>query len=112
MVEYQNVNINLIYNCVMAGFSRGQGVPLHSGLHQLGAYTNPNKCIAYPRKLYLTEYTLAWTKLYQDLTWTGYSQHGLYLGLKRPRPDYTRVYYGLGQFIPRVYYGLMGCELA
>ena len=24
---------------------------------------------------------------------------GLYLGLKRPRLDYTRVYYGLGQFI-------------
>ena len=28
----------------MAGFSRGQGVPLHRGLHQLGASTNPNKC--------------------------------------------------------------------
>src|SRR6218665_4016140 len=26
---------------------------------------------------------------------------GLYLGLKRPRIDYTRVYSGLGQFIPR-----------
>src|SRR6218665_2141820 len=26
---------------------------------------------------------------------------GLYPGLKRPRLDYTRVYYGLGQFIPR-----------
>src|SRR6218665_2195056 len=25
----------------------------------------------------------------------------LYAGLKRPRLDYTRVYYGLGQFIPR-----------
>ena len=24
----------------------------------------------------------------------------LYQGLKRPRLDYTRVYYGLGQFIP------------
>src|SRR6218665_3392994 len=33
-------------------------------------------------------------------------QAGLYPGLKRPRLDYTRVYYGLGQFIPRVYYGL------
>jgi len=30
----------------MAGFSRGQGVPLHSaqGLRQRGASTNPNKC--------------------------------------------------------------------
>jgi len=26
---------------------------------------------------------------------------GLYPGLKRPRLDYTRVYYGLSQFIPR-----------
>jgi len=25
---------------------------------------------------------------------------GIYPGLKRPRLDYTRVYYGLGQFIP------------
>jgi len=31
---------------------------------------------------------------------------GIYPGLKRPRLDYTRVYYGLGQFIPGVYYGL------
>jgi len=83
----------------MAGFSRGQGVPLHMGLHQLGAYTNPNKCIAYPRTLYPTEYTMAWTKLYPDLTWTRFSQHGLYMGLKRSRQDFTRVYYGLGQFI-------------
>src|SRR6218665_466461 len=30
----------------------------------------------------------------------------LYPGLKRPWLDYTRVYYGLGQFIPRVYCGL------
>src|SRR6218665_1944709 len=36
------------------------------------------------------------------LIWTGYSQPGLYLGLKRPRIDYTRVYYGLGQFIPKI----------
>jgi len=28
----------------MAGVSRGQGVPLHRSLHQLGASTNPNKC--------------------------------------------------------------------
>jgi len=26
----------------MAGFSRGQGVSLHRGLHQPGASTNPN----------------------------------------------------------------------
>ena len=26
---------------------------------------------------------------------------GIYPGLKRPRLDYTRVNYGLGQFIPR-----------
>jgi len=26
---------------------------------------------------------------------------GIYPGLKRPRLDYTRVYYGLGQFIPQ-----------
>ena len=25
---------------------------------------------------------------------------GLYPGLKRPRLDYTRVYYGIGQLIP------------
>jgi len=29
MVENQDVNINLIYNCALVGFSRGQGVPLH-----------------------------------------------------------------------------------
>jgi len=29
MVENEKVNINLIYNWGMAGFSRGQGVPLH-----------------------------------------------------------------------------------
>jgi len=28
----------------MVGFSRGQGVPLHRGLHQPGSSTNPNKC--------------------------------------------------------------------
>src|SRR6218665_3636991 len=51
----------------------------------------------------ITEYTLARTKLYPDLTWTGYSQHGLYLRLKRPRSDYTPLYYSLGQFILRGY---------
>src|SRR6218665_1983912 len=30
-----------------------------------------------------------------------YTPAGIYPGLKRPRLDYTRVYYGLGQFIPR-----------
>jgi len=29
------VNINLIYNWGMAGFSRGQGVEMPRGLHQL-----------------------------------------------------------------------------
>jgi len=29
----------------MTGFSRGQGVPLHRGLHQLGANTNFNKML-------------------------------------------------------------------
>jgi len=29
----------------MAGFSCGQGVSLHRGIHQLGASTNSNKCI-------------------------------------------------------------------
>src|SRR6218665_3745518 len=29
-----------------------------------------------------------------------YTPAGIYLGLKRPRIDYTRAYYGLGQFIP------------
>ena len=37
MVENLNVNINLIYNWGMVEFSRGQGVPMHRGLHQLGA---------------------------------------------------------------------------
>jgi len=55
MVENKNVNINLIYNFVMAGFSCVQGVPLHRCLHQLGAYTNPKKCIAYHRTLYPTD---------------------------------------------------------
>ena len=48
------------------------GGPLHRGLHQLGAPTNPDKCIAYLGTLYPTEYTLAWAKLYPDLTWTGF----------------------------------------
>jgi len=29
----------------MAGFSRGQGVPLHRGLHQLGPSTDSNKML-------------------------------------------------------------------
>ena len=29
----------------MPGLGRGQGVPLHRGLHQLGASTNPNKML-------------------------------------------------------------------
>jgi len=29
----------------MARFSRGQGVPLHMGLYQLGASTNSNKML-------------------------------------------------------------------
>jgi len=29
----------------MAGFSRGQGVSLHRGLHQLGASTDSNKML-------------------------------------------------------------------
>jgi len=29
----------------MAGFSRGQGVVLHRGLRQLGAFTNSNKML-------------------------------------------------------------------
>ena len=50
----------------MAGFSRGRGVPLHRGLRQLWASTNPNKCRTYPRTLSPKVYrpTLAWTKLY------------------------------------------------
>src|SRR6218665_3297094 len=46
MVEKYKININLIiYNWGMTGFSRGQGVPLHWGLHQLGASTNSNKML-------------------------------------------------------------------
>jgi len=41
MVANQSVNINLIYNCVMAGFSRGQCVPQHRGLDQLGPTPTP-----------------------------------------------------------------------
>jgi len=29
----------------MTGFSRGQGLPLHRGLHHLGASTNSNKML-------------------------------------------------------------------
>ncbi len=109
----------------MAGFIRGQGVPLHRGLHQLVVSTNPNKCfieINYSRvhrppsaaelicfrtfcfrTLAMAYIPLQLTKSLSivslHLIWTGYSHPGLYLGLKRPRLDYTRVYYGLGQFI-------------
>src|SRR6218665_1342729 len=100
MVENQNVNINLLH--IVPWCTTAQG------LHQLGTYTNPNKCIVYHRTLYPTEYTLAWTKLYPDLTWTGYSQHGLCLRLNRPRPIYIRVYYGLSQFISRGIFWLEG----
>jgi len=33
-----------MYNSGVTGFSRGQGVPLHYCIHQLGASTNSNKC--------------------------------------------------------------------
>ena len=110
----------------MAGFSRGQGVPLHRGFHQLGAYTNSSNmlyrlitvaCTVHrpPSAVELICFrTLAVAYAYiplqltkslrivcLHLIWTGYSQPGLYLGLKRPRIDYTRVYSGLGQFISR-----------
>src|SRR6218665_1595667 len=42
--ESVTVLIASIYNCGMTGFSRGQGVLLHIGLHQLGTSTNPNRC--------------------------------------------------------------------
>src|SRR6218665_320296 len=37
---------------------------------------------------------------------------GIYPGLKRPSLDYARVYYGLGQFIPRGINLYPGYELA
>src|SRR6218665_3611087 len=90
MVENQNVSINLIYNCVMAGFrpSRGQGVPLHRGLHQLGASTNPNRCIAYPRTLYLREFTLPGPN-YTGVTGQNIPPAGVYPSILWPRPIYT-----------------------
>jgi len=33
-LKTKKVNINLIYNWGLVGFSRGQGVPLPRGLHQ------------------------------------------------------------------------------
>src|SRR6218665_1395489 len=39
--------------------------------------------------------------LYSGVTGQSIPPAGLYPGLKRPRLDYTRVYYGLGQLIPR-----------
>src|SRR6218665_662293 len=109
----------------MAGFSRGQGVPLHRGLHQLGASTNSNKMLCRLIKVACTGLlcaaelicfrTLAVSCIALQLTKSlsivpsqsalnlDYSHPSLYLGLKRPRLDYTRVYmyYGLSQFIPR-----------
>jgi len=102
MVENKNANINLIYNCVMTGFSRGEGVPLHRGHHQLGAYTNPNKCIAYPRILSHVVYSGL------DQTTSGFNlgrlfpariipgvnaaQAGLYPGILCPGTIYTPGY--------------------
>ena len=58
------------------------------------------------------EYTLDWTKPYPDLIWAGYSQLGLYLGLNRPRPDYTRYIMAWANLYLGVYYGLRGYDLA
>src|SRR6218665_3191236 len=41
------------------------------------------------------------TKVNPGVTGQNIPPAGIYPGLKRPRLDYTRVYYGLGQFIPR-----------
>src|SRR6218665_1616129 len=43
--NYEVNNYYLFYTWGMAGFSRGQNVPLHSVLHQLGASTNSNKML-------------------------------------------------------------------
>src|SRR6218665_469857 len=43
--NYEVNNYYLLNNWGMAGFSRGQNVPLHRGLHQLGASTNSNKIL-------------------------------------------------------------------
>ena len=56
--------------------------------------------IAYPRKRYPTEYTLAWTKLYPDLIWTGYSKPD-YIPVVKAAQALLVYYYGLGQFKPR-----------
>src|SRR6218665_2594261 len=100
----------------MAGFSRSQGVPLHRVLQHppLNAlYINYSRLRWPPsaaelicsRTLAMAYIPLQLTKslsiVSMHLIWTGYSQPGLYLGLKRPRLDYTRVYYGLDQFIPQ-----------
>src|SRR6218665_1179119 len=101
MVENEKVNSNLTYNWGMAGFSRGQGVPLHRGLHQLGVSTNSSNIL---NRLITVAYAYIPLQLNKSLSifslhliWTGYSQPGL----KRPRIDYTRLYSGLGQFILR-----------
>src|SRR6218665_810470 len=84
----------------MAGFSRGQGVPLHMGFHKLGAYTNLNKCIAYPRTLYPTCYMDSLPQLYFTQT--------SYLDNRCNRPEYTPgrsipgyIIAYIGQSIPR-----------
>jgi len=50
--------------------------------------------------------TIVWQHKILKKTYAGVTDQkilpaGLYPGSKRPRLDYTRVYYGLGQFIPR-----------
>ena len=111
----------------MTGFSRGQNVSPHRGLYKLGPPPTSIKCFNYSRvhnaqaqpswfALAVAYIPLQVTKSLSivslHLIWTGYSQSWLYMGLKQPRLDYTRVYYGLVQFIPRVYYGMRGYELA
>jgi len=99
----------------MAGLNRGQSVPLHRCPHQLGDSTNPNKCFIYSCTLHCTcilaqpsfktlamafialQLTKSLSIISLHLIWTGYSQPGL----KRPRLDCARVYYGLDQFMPR-----------
>src|SRR6218665_639295 len=42
----------------------------------------------------------AWSSSPPGVTGQSIPPAGLHPGLKRPRLDYTRVYYGLGQYIP------------
>src|SRR6218665_3752649 len=95
----------------MAGFSRGQGMPLHRCLYQLGHPSTPVICfINYSRlhrppsaaelicfRMLAVAYDYISLQLTKSLSiislhliWTCYSQPGLYLGLKRPRINYTR----------------------